>query len=287
MYVTVLDADNENPLLDSRFPDVSGKGRGYQLSSYPTGVENWPTLRKVSIWQTVGALEQEFRERTKKLAQSKRSSSATRQPEDTGDEPKEDKAEQEEMANDGESDGGGATREADDVDGGEDANDEDISVVSTVAEAKHSSSTAATTASVSDMKVTAGGTKVLGEVDIKSSVSGPVASVNNHSSLPTTSVANDAVAKGEDADRPLNPLLVTRVNRPRQLPKLAPMSLSKQVEELRKNQGSSGVSIVQYVMLWYKLDLIAEILLLLLFLLLLYYYYYFYLCDIRIKRLGI
>ena len=57
VYVTVLESLGENPLLDSRFPDVSGKGRGYQLEAFPEGLPSWPTLRKVSIWQTVGALE--------------------------------------------------------------------------------------------------------------------------------------------------------------------------------------------------------------------------------------
>lgn len=59
VYVSLLDNNGESPLLDSRFPDVSGKGRGYQLQSYNAGDrEDWPALRKVSIWQTVNALEQ-------------------------------------------------------------------------------------------------------------------------------------------------------------------------------------------------------------------------------------
>lgn len=69
--MSVLDGTNENPLLDSRFPDISGKGRGYQIATYPTGRMGWPSLRKVSVWQTVGALEQEFRERASQYAQSK------------------------------------------------------------------------------------------------------------------------------------------------------------------------------------------------------------------------
>ncbi len=59
VYVSLLDNNGESPLLDSRFPDVSGKGRGYQLQAYNDGDrEDWPSLRKVSIWQTVNALEQ-------------------------------------------------------------------------------------------------------------------------------------------------------------------------------------------------------------------------------------
>lgn len=67
----VLDAENENPLLDSRFPDVSSKGRGYQLHTFADGIEPWPELRKISVWQTVDALEQEFRERAAQVAQAK------------------------------------------------------------------------------------------------------------------------------------------------------------------------------------------------------------------------
>jgi hypothetical protein len=70
-YVLVLDGANENPLLDSRFPDVSSKGRGYQLQAFAEGIEAWPELRKISVWQTVDALEQEFRERAAQVAQAK------------------------------------------------------------------------------------------------------------------------------------------------------------------------------------------------------------------------
>ena len=52
----MLDGDQEHPLLDSRFPDVSGKGRGYQIQALTNGLADWPELRKVSIWQTVSAL---------------------------------------------------------------------------------------------------------------------------------------------------------------------------------------------------------------------------------------
>ena len=56
--MTILDGDKENPLLDSKFPDVSGKGRGYQIQSYYEGLKDWPEIRKVSVWQTTTALEQ-------------------------------------------------------------------------------------------------------------------------------------------------------------------------------------------------------------------------------------
>ena len=98
LYVMVEDGSRENPLLDSSFPDVSGKGRGYQIFNYSdaathkaaandarsppagtgtgasegdslTGHPLWPELKKVSIWQTTAALEQEFRERAALIAQ--------------------------------------------------------------------------------------------------------------------------------------------------------------------------------------------------------------------------
>jgi hypothetical protein len=49
VYVCVQENNGENPLLDSKFPDVSGKGRGYQLQAYTEGTElaAWPQLRKV------------------------------------------------------------------------------------------------------------------------------------------------------------------------------------------------------------------------------------------------
>jgi hypothetical protein len=50
---------------------VSSKGRGYQLQAYPDGIPSWPQLRKVSVWQTVEALEQEFKERTAQIVQAK------------------------------------------------------------------------------------------------------------------------------------------------------------------------------------------------------------------------
>ena len=77
IYVSVLEGGHENPLLDSRFPDISGKGRGYQLQAYSDGVDGWSTLRKVSVWQTIGALEQEFKDRISRLAQAKAETSST------------------------------------------------------------------------------------------------------------------------------------------------------------------------------------------------------------------
>ena len=58
VYVVIQDGSSENPLLDSRFPDVSGKGRGYQIATFDEGISEWPILRKISVWQTMTSLEQ-------------------------------------------------------------------------------------------------------------------------------------------------------------------------------------------------------------------------------------
>jgi len=47
-YVTLSDGGSEQPLLDSKFPDVSTKGRGYQVNAYGEGAPGWPGLRKVN-----------------------------------------------------------------------------------------------------------------------------------------------------------------------------------------------------------------------------------------------
>ena len=57
IYVVLSENSSEAPLLDSRFPDVSSKGRGYLVGAYPDGLPGWRELRKVSIWQTRQALE--------------------------------------------------------------------------------------------------------------------------------------------------------------------------------------------------------------------------------------
>ena len=75
IYICLSDGSKENPLLDSTFPDIAGKGRGYQIAAYPEGLPEWPSLRKVSVWQTVSALEEEFNQRAATLAQGKGPSS--------------------------------------------------------------------------------------------------------------------------------------------------------------------------------------------------------------------
>eukprot|EP00586_Coscinodiscus_wailesii_P007465 CAMPEP_0172491706 /NCGR_PEP_ID=MMETSP1066-20121228/22562_1 /TAXON_ID=671091 /ORGANISM="Coscinodiscus wailesii, Strain CCMP2513" /LENGTH=719 /DNA_ID=CAMNT_0013260875 /DNA_START=38 /DNA_END=2197 /DNA_ORIENTATION=- len=50
-YLSIMEGSEEQPLLDSSFPNVAAKGRGYQIRSYPNGVQQWPHLRKMAIWQ--------------------------------------------------------------------------------------------------------------------------------------------------------------------------------------------------------------------------------------------
>jgi len=59
-YLSIMEADGEQPLLDSRFPNIAEKGRGYQLKSYPNGVKECSGLRKMCVWQTISGMEKEL-----------------------------------------------------------------------------------------------------------------------------------------------------------------------------------------------------------------------------------
>jgi len=59
-YLTLGDLQGkEQRLLDSRFPNVAAKGKGFKLHSYPKGVEDWPQLRHLSIWESMSCSEDE------------------------------------------------------------------------------------------------------------------------------------------------------------------------------------------------------------------------------------
>jgi len=75
LYVVIKEGGEDQPLLDSQFPDVSGKGRGYQIKAYNRGVEGWPELRKVAVWQTQLSLQMEIQARlqAKEAAEKKES----------------------------------------------------------------------------------------------------------------------------------------------------------------------------------------------------------------------
>lgn len=66
-YLTLQEGGGEQPLLDSKFPNVAAKGRGYQIAAYSNGVKGWPALRKVSVWQTASAMQQEMELRMTKV----------------------------------------------------------------------------------------------------------------------------------------------------------------------------------------------------------------------------
>ncbi len=53
-WYLALDDGDDFPLLDSKFPDLSSKGHGYNIQCYPAGVSGWPQLRKMSIWRIGG-----------------------------------------------------------------------------------------------------------------------------------------------------------------------------------------------------------------------------------------
>ena len=56
LFCVLSEGAREQPLLDSAFPDVSKKGRGYQVQTYPDGAAQWAELRKVEVWQTLDAM---------------------------------------------------------------------------------------------------------------------------------------------------------------------------------------------------------------------------------------
>ena len=66
-YCVVSEAGAEQPLLDSKFPDVSSKGRGYQIQAYSEGTQEWPALRKVSVWQSTTAMQAEMEARLQRI----------------------------------------------------------------------------------------------------------------------------------------------------------------------------------------------------------------------------
>mmetsp|Transcript_18242 Transcript_18242/g.53310 ORF Transcript_18242/g.53310 Transcript_18242/m.53310 type:complete len:709 (-) Transcript_18242:517-2643(-) len=71
LYAVLADAGKEQPLLDSKFPDVSSKGRGYQIRAYAEGLDHWPSLRKVAVWQTTSSMQREMEDRLTKIARAR------------------------------------------------------------------------------------------------------------------------------------------------------------------------------------------------------------------------
>ncbi len=54
-YVCMSTGDETQPLLDSTFPSIV-QGKGFQLKTYPCGIEGWPELRKLSLWKNLESL---------------------------------------------------------------------------------------------------------------------------------------------------------------------------------------------------------------------------------------
>lgn len=54
-YVCLSQGAENQPLLDSDFPSIV-QGKGYQIKHYPSGMEGWPELRKLSLWRNAESL---------------------------------------------------------------------------------------------------------------------------------------------------------------------------------------------------------------------------------------
>jgi hypothetical protein len=52
-YVYVESGEDEQPLLDTNFPDVSFQKEGLQINTYRKGVRGCPELRRLSLWKVV------------------------------------------------------------------------------------------------------------------------------------------------------------------------------------------------------------------------------------------
>ncbi|KAH9109072.1 hypothetical protein AeMF1_015813 [Aphanomyces euteiches] len=50
-YVHIEDGKDEQPLLDTRFPDVTCQKHGFQVKTYRNGVAGFPLLRKLTLWK--------------------------------------------------------------------------------------------------------------------------------------------------------------------------------------------------------------------------------------------
>jgi hypothetical protein len=54
-YVCLSPGEENQPLLDSAFPCIV-QGKGYQIKQYPSGLSEWPELRKLSLWRNAESL---------------------------------------------------------------------------------------------------------------------------------------------------------------------------------------------------------------------------------------
>lgn len=78
-YMSLSNGTGDQPLLDSTFPSLV-QGRGCRLKSYPSGLSDWPELRKMSIWQNASSFDND---RKQDFSDSKyKVEGETKQPED-------------------------------------------------------------------------------------------------------------------------------------------------------------------------------------------------------------
>lgn len=56
-YVYVESGDEEQPLLDTNFPDITFQKEGVQLKTYRSGVAGFAELRRLSLWKVVNEFQ--------------------------------------------------------------------------------------------------------------------------------------------------------------------------------------------------------------------------------------
>ncbi len=66
-YFALNMMDGEHKLLDSEFPSIT-QGRGYLLKSYKHGLDEWPILRKMTIWQNAETVDAELQTALEKVS---------------------------------------------------------------------------------------------------------------------------------------------------------------------------------------------------------------------------
>ncbi|TMW57443.1 hypothetical protein Poli38472_003368 [Pythium oligandrum] len=59
-YVYIESGEEEQPLLDTNFPDVSFQKEGLQIKTYRKGVTSCPELRRISLWKVVNEFPEEM-----------------------------------------------------------------------------------------------------------------------------------------------------------------------------------------------------------------------------------
>lgn len=58
-YVYIENGEEEQPLLDTNFPDVSFQKEGIQIQTYKNGVSGCTDLRRISLWKVVNEFQED------------------------------------------------------------------------------------------------------------------------------------------------------------------------------------------------------------------------------------